>query len=260
MPEDEVSRDCTHDASEAEPAGAVVDARDAGPGSVVDDAGTGPVEADEPAPESGAEGGRDAAGGEATGTDADGGGTDADGGGTEGNGGGGTDGDGGGADGNGGGGTEGGGDGERDAPGTGGSIQWLFLLGLLVFVAGLVAFVADLATGHDVVRSLVANAVGAVLLVSWAGLDSYRDPDSGVTSIGGTVGTGLILVGLYLLGAGVVVAATSLVHDRLMVGVAMVAGGIPLVLGGFVAYPIAGLPAGGDDSARGDHPDDGDGA
>ncbi len=141
-------------------------------------------------------------------------------------------------------------------------VAWLFLLGLAVFVASVVAVVADLVTGHDVRRSLVANGVGSVLLVAWAGLDSYRDPDSGVQTVGGAVGTGLILVGIYLLLAGAVVAVTSPVHDRLLVGVAMVAGGVPLILGGFVAYPIdsllgdASAGAGGSEAGRtGSHAD-----
>lgn len=141
---------------------------------------------------------------------------------------------------------------EGEASHAGGSLPWLFLFGLLLFVASLVAFVADLATGHDVVRSLVSNAVGAVVLVAWAGLDSYRDPDSGVTTLGGAVGTGLILVGLYLLAAGLVVALTSVVHDRLVVGLAMAAGGLPLVLGGFVAYPIDPLTSADEQGEMGD--------
>jgi len=135
-----------------------------------------------------------------------------------------------------------------------GSVRWLYLLGILVFVASLGAFGWDLVTGHPVERSLAANAVAAVLLVAWAGLDSYRNPDSAVTTRGGAVGTGLVLVGIYLFVAGIVVAVTGLVHGRSVLGLAMVAVAVPLVLGGFLAFPTDAVLA--DDEVE----DGGDGA
>lgn len=132
----------------------------------------------------------------------------------------------------------------------GGGPSWLYLVGLLGFFTAGVAFVADLVTGHDVLRSVALNALTAVLLVTWAGLDSYRDRSSGVQTIPGAVGTGLILIGVYLLVAGAVVGVTSLVHERLFVGLGMLAGGVPLVLGGFLVFPAdAVLGPGAEDEA-----------
>jgi hypothetical protein len=133
-------------------------------------------------------------------------------------------------------------DGERAAAGDEGAgddggVAWLYLLGLLAFVGSAIAFAADLATGHDVLRSVAANGLAAVLLVTWAGLDSFRDPDSGVTTASGAVGTGVILVGVYLLAAGAVVAATGVVHGRLVVGLATIGAAVPVVLGGFLVFP-----------------------
>jgi len=137
-------------------------------------------------------------------------------------------------------------DGTARSPSTGGGLPWVFLLGFLFFVASALAFAADLATGHDVQRSLAVNFLAAVSLVAWAGIDSYTDTDSGVETRAGALGTGLILVGLYLLGAGLVVAASSPLHGRLVIGLAMVALGVPLVLGGFLAFPRERLPVGED--------------
>jgi len=118
-----------------------------------------------------------------------------------------------------------------------GSVRWLYLLGILVFGASLGAFGWDVVSGHPIERTLAANAVAAVLLVAWAGLDSYRNPDSAVTTRGGAVGTGLVLVGLYLFLGGLVVAITGLVHGRWILGLAMVAVAIPVVLVGVLAFP-----------------------
>ncbi|MEF8839704.1 MAG: hypothetical protein V5A18_09395 [Haloarculaceae archaeon] len=130
------------------------------------------------------------------------------------------------------------------------SVPWLYLLGVLVFVASLGAFVWDLATGHPIERSLVTNALGTVMLVAWAGYDSYRDPETGVATRGGAVGTGLILVGIYLFVAGLVVAVTSLIHDRTVVGLLMVAGSVPLVLVGFLSYPTEDVLGEREDAAE----------
>lgn len=128
--------------------------------------------------------------------------------------------------------------GSDESPVATGGPSWLYLLGLLGFLVTAIAFVADLWTGHDVRRSIAINALAAVVLVTWAGLDSYRDRDSGVTTLAGAIGTGMILVGVYLLAAGAVVAATSVVHERSVIGLGMVAGGVPLVLGGFLVFPV----------------------
>ena len=127
--------------------------------------------------------------------------------------------------------------GGADGEGGRGSVRWLYLLGILVFVASLGAFAWDVVSGHPIERSLALNAVAAVLLVAWAGLDSYRNPDSAVTTRGGAVGTGFVLVGLYLFFGGLVVAITGLVHGRWILGLAMVAVAIPVVLVGVLAFP-----------------------
>ena len=133
----------------------------------------------------------------------------------------------------------------------------IFLAGLVAFLVSALAFVADLVTGYPIARSLVVNGIAAAVLVAWAGADSYGDPDSGVETLSGAVGTALMLVGLYLVFAGGVVAVTSLRHGRLLVGLAMVAGGIPLILGGFVALPIddvLGSARVGDDDGGAEEP------
>lgn len=113
----------------------------------------------------------------------------------------------------------------------------VFLFGLCLFAGSLAAFVADLATGHDVGRSLAANAVGAVVLVSRAARDTLADPDSDVATPRGAAGTGLLLVGLYLLVAAAVVGATGLVHDRLELALYGGGIGVAAVAVGLVVYP-----------------------
>ena len=113
----------------------------------------------------------------------------------------------------------------------------LFLLGFVGFVGSLVAFVADLLTGYDVVRSLLVNAGSVAILVVWAARDTLTDPESSVDSAGGAAGTGLLLIGLYLTVGAVVVGVTSLVHDRFDV-VPWAAGlGVVLVVVGFLVLP-----------------------
>jgi len=114
---------------------------------------------------------------------------------------------------------------------------FVFLAGLVLFLASLAAFVADLVTGHDVLRSLAANAVGVAVLVTWAAYDTLVDPTSNVDTRGGAAGTGVLLCGVYLVLAAVVVGVTSVVHGRLEL--AMWAGGLGLVFVvlGFVAFP-----------------------
>ena len=127
----------------------------------------------------------------------------------------------------------------------------LFLVGLLGFVGSLVAFVADLVTGYDVARSLAVNAASVGLLVFWAARDTLTDPESSVDSASGAAGTGLLLVGLYLLVGAAVVGVTSLVHGRFDV-VPWAAGlGLALVLVGFVVLPRETILADGETDADG---------
>jgi hypothetical protein len=123
----------------------------------------------------------------------------------------------------------------------------LFLLGLVLFAAGTLAFAADLVTGHGVVRSLLANALGAFLLVGWAARDTLTDPDSAVDSPGGAAGTAILLYGLYLLLAGVIVAVTSVRHGRLPVGLGLAGAAVALIAVGFLVFPRGAVADDGDD-------------
>jgi peptidoglycan/LPS O-acetylase OafA/YrhL len=126
---------------------------------------------------------------------------------------------------------------DADEQPTAATAPFVFLLGVILFGASLVAFVADLVTGHDVLRSLGANAVAVAVLVCWAAVDTLSDPDSEVATRRGAAGTGLLLFGLYLVVAGVVVAVTSLVHGRLELALWGGGLGVAVVLVGFVVYP-----------------------
>lgn len=137
-------------------------------------------------------------------------------------------------------GTGGGADG--DSPGDGGSARpvtapLLFLVGLIAFAGGAVAFLADLVTGHDVLRSLLINGGGAGLLVTWAAVDTLSDPDARVATATGAAGTALLLYGLYMVVVGLVVAATTFRHGRLWLGVGMSASGAAGMLVGFLVFP-----------------------
>lgn len=129
------------------------------------------------------------------------------------------------------------GDSEGATAASGGWESLLFLLGLAAFLASIAAFVADIVTGHDIVRSLAVNAAATLGLVGWAARDTLRDPTSAVDSRSGAASTALLLYGLYLVAAAVVVAATSLWHDRLLLGLYGVVGGLVVVLVGFVGFP-----------------------
>lgn len=118
---------------------------------------------------------------------------------------------------------------------------FVFLFGLALFCVSLVAFVADLVTGHDVFRSLAGNAVGTLVLVWWAGYDTLNDPDSRVSTRTGAAGTALLLFGLYLVAAAVVVGATSLLHGRLAPALWGGGAGVALVLVGFLVFPREGI-------------------
>lgn len=138
--------------------------------------------------------------------------------------------------------------------GTGSASPVLFLAGLVAFLGSVVAFVADLVTGHDVLRSLGINAASAVVLVAWAAADTLGDPDSEVTSLRGAAGTGLLLLGLYLLGASVVVLATSPVHDRFDLLPWLAGLAVASIVTGYVVFPrervLDAVDVSGDESGR----------
>lgn len=118
-----------------------------------------------------------------------------------------------------------------------GSSPWLFLAGLAVFLGSIVLFVADLVRGIDVLRSIAANGLGTALLIAWAAHDTLLNPDSEVATPAGAAGTALLLYGLYLLGAGVVIAATGLVHDHLQLGFWYVGLAVAAIAIGYFIFP-----------------------
>lgn len=122
-----------------------------------------------------------------------------------------------------------------------GSPAWLFLLGLVVFLATGLLFVADLLRGLSILRSVAGNGVGVALLILWAAHDTLRNPDSVVGTPAGAAGTALLLYGLYLLAAGAAIVFTSLFHDQFMLGVYYVAIAVAAVVVGFVVFPREGL-------------------
>jgi hypothetical protein len=113
----------------------------------------------------------------------------------------------------------------------------LFLVGLVAFAGGAVGFLADLVTGHGILRSLLINGGGAGLLVTWAAVDTLGDPDARVATPTGAAGTALLLYGLYMVVVGLVVAATTFRHGRLWLGVGMSASGAAGMLVGFLVFP-----------------------
>jgi hypothetical protein len=135
------------------------------------------------------------------------------------------------------------------SPAAGRLAPYVFLIGLVAFVGSLLAFVADLVTGYDVLRSLFVNAGATLVLVGWAAYDTLYDPDSEVDSAGGAAGTAALLYGLYLLLAGVVVAATSLWHDQFGASLLAGAAGLTLVVTGIVVFPHGSVLDDGDGSS-----------
>lgn len=125
-------------------------------------------------------------------------------------------------------------DGESSRPVT---APLLFLVGLVGFAGGAVGLLADLATGHGILRSLLVNGGGAGLLVTWAAVDTLGDPDARVATTTGAAGTALLLYGLYMVVAGLVVAATTVLHGWLWLGVGMSASGAAGMLVGFLVFP-----------------------
>lgn len=118
-----------------------------------------------------------------------------------------------------------------------GSSPWLFLAGLVVFFGSVVLFVADLIRGVDVLRSIAANGIGTALLIAWAAHDTLLNPESEVGTPAGAAGTALLLYGLYLLGAGVVIAVTGLIHDHLQLGFWYVGLAVGAIAIGYFIFP-----------------------
>jgi len=136
-----------------------------------------------------------------------------------------------------------------------GASPWLFLLGLLVFLGSAILFVVDFARGVDILRSVAANTVGVVILITWAAHDTLRDPNSEVATVGGAAGTALLLYALYLLAAGIVIAVTGLFHDRLVLGLLYLAFAFAAATVGFVIFPRGAVLDGEDGAASGDDAD-----
>jgi hypothetical protein len=119
---------------------------------------------------------------------------------------------------------------------------WLVLLGLLVFVGSALLFVVDLIRGVDVLRSVAINGVGAIVLIGWAALDTYRSEESEVTTLSGALGTALMLYGLYLSVTGLALSATGLFfHDRLSLGAFYLGLSIGALVTGYIVTPIGVL-------------------
>lgn len=127
----------------------------------------------------------------------------------------------------------------------------LFLVGLIAFAGGAVGFLADLVTGHDVLRSLLVNGGGAGLLVTWAAVDTLGDPDARVATATGAAGTALLLYGLYMVVVGLVVAATTFRHGRLWLGAGMSASGAAGMLVGFLVFPRESVLGGAEGASTG---------
>jgi len=118
-----------------------------------------------------------------------------------------------------------------------GSSPWLFLLGLAVFLGSISLFAVDLIRGVDVLRSIAANGVGTALLIAWAAHDTLRNPESKVATPAGAAGTALLLYGLYLLGAGIAIVVTGLIHDHLRLGFWYMGLAITAVAIGYFIFP-----------------------
>jgi hypothetical protein len=151
------------------------------------------------------------------------------------------------------------------------SRPWLFLLGLLVFLGSVLLFLVDLFRGVAIIRSVSANAVGAVILMVWAALDTLTDPNSDVESRGGATGTALLLYGIYLFLAGITIAVTGLLfHDQLQLGLWYLGLAVLGILVGFLIFPAgtvvdeddtddeAASGAPNDDTGHGDGSHDGE--
>jgi hypothetical protein len=113
----------------------------------------------------------------------------------------------------------------------------VFFAALLAVLASLLAYGYTLATGGDIRGPLAVNAAAATLLVALTARDAYTDQESAVTSIPGALGTALLLLAVYGLGASVAVASTVIWHGQ--VDIALWLGGAAAVAAvlGFFTFP-----------------------
>lgn len=117
--------------------------------------------------------------------------------------------------------------------------DWLaFLVGFIGFVGSAIAYGLALLTGSDVTVSLAVNAAAALLLIGWAANATLADPASTVRTLPGAIGTALLLVGAYLVGAAVVVGFTSVWHGRFSLAIALGVTGVVAGVGGLAMFPI----------------------
>ncbi len=120
---------------------------------------------------------------------------------------------------------------------------WLFLVGLLLFLASVVLFAIDLLTGRDVLRGIALNGVAAAILMAWAAHDTLADPESEVDSLAGAAGTALLLYGVYLLASGAVITITGFWHSRLVVGLWYLALAAGATVVGYLVFPTGAIVA-----------------
>ncbi|MEF8812751.1 MAG: hypothetical protein V5A55_02920 [Halovenus sp.] len=118
---------------------------------------------------------------------------------------------------------------------------WLFLVGLLLFLASVVLFAFDLLTGRDVLRGIALNGIAAAILMAWAAHDTLADPESQVDSLAGAAGTALLLYGVYLLASGVVITITGVWHARLVVGLWYLALAAGATVVGYLVFPTEAI-------------------
>jgi len=121
---------------------------------------------------------------------------------------------------------------------------WLFLAGLLVFLASAVLFVFDLLTGRDVLRGIALNGIGAAVLMAWAAHDTLADTQSEVDSLAGAAGTALLLYGVYLLTSGAIITVTGFWHARLVVGLWYLALAAGATVVGYLVFPTEAIITG----------------
>lgn len=127
---------------------------------------------------------------------------------------------------------------DADSTGAGGVATLLYLVGFAGFLLSGLAFVGLLVLGVDLRAALLANAAAAILLVAWAAYDTFHDPDSEVDSVPGALGTGMLLLAVYGLLAGVVVAVTSLFHAHADLLWWYGGGAVLAAVLGFVTFPL----------------------
>lgn len=138
-----------------------------------------------------------------------------------------------------------------------------FLLGMVLFLGSILLFVGDILTDHDVLRSIVINALGGAIMILWAAQDTLFDPDSDVSSIGGATGTALLLYGVYLLFAGVVIVGTGIFfHDRTRLGTFYIILAVVATVIGLLIFPTSAIvnddgPTSEADGPNGSETDDG---